>query len=176
MKTILSALIGLAALASSASAQNIDAFTAVISDLAGNWSGVLEYRDYQSGQQVEIPHARNVRFAPDGSYMLTEMSYTDPNFQVYQSDVATFDGSMLLVASVSGGSIETSNSMLTEFSMTTTGWVIQFDGRGMDNEQPADMRYIIEFQGETLVQTQLVRADDASEFSVRNAVRLSRDD
>ena len=50
--------------------------------LEGSWSGRLEYRDYRSNERVQIPHARTVSVAPDASYVMTSLEFTDPTYKV----------------------------------------------------------------------------------------------
>jgi len=176
MKTIIAVLVGFAALSSSAMAQDIEPFQQAVTDLGGNWSGTLEYRDYQSDERVEIAHNRSVSFAPDGSYMLTELSYADPGYQVYAAELATLNGQTLLIASIGNGEIESVEATLTEFAETDTGWIARFSGVGMDAGELADFRYVFEHNGDTLVQTKLVRAEGEDGFSFRNAVRIGRVD
>ncbi|MFY0638844.1 hypothetical protein [Maricaulis maris] len=174
MRHFLVALFGFAALSSASAAQDMEAFESALAGLAGHWSGVLAYRDYQSGERTEIPHERSTRLAPDGSYMITELAFTDPGYRVFGAELLTIESGRLIVASVGSGGAEMVEADLVAFTQSETGWSAELSSRGHDNNAPADILYLIEVSADFMRQTKRVRATGAEEFEFRNAIEVRR--
>lgn len=147
-------------------------FAQSLNDLTGTWSGNLEYRDYQSDRTVQIPHQRTVSRSPDGSYLLSELSFTDPGYQVYAAELLTVNWPAVQQAYASQGGIETQRFTVTRFQKTSSGWSAQLDGSGTDSGEPAAIRLLMTLEAQHLTIEKQVRPADESAFQFRNAVRL----
>ena len=165
---------GFAFFGATASALDMDQFRAELADLDGDWTGVLEYRDYRSNERVQIPHDRTLNTAPDGSYQLTRMAFTDPGYQVYSAEIATFDGDTVSLAYAGNGEASVSQITLTAFEVTPTGWRAELTGNGIDAGELVEMRFVYELDGGALTADKSVRASDQEPFEFRNAIRVSR--
>ncbi|WP_323760594.1 hypothetical protein [Maricaulis sp.] len=174
MRQFLAALFGLAALASTSAAQDMDQLEAALAELAGHWTGALTYRDYRTGELAEIPHERTVRLAPDGSYMITELAFVDPGYRVFGAELVTIEGDHLVVASVGYGGSEMIEARLVAFARTETGWSAELSSQGNDDNAPADILYQIEFAEGVMRQTKRVRLIGSDAFQLRNETRVRR--
>lgn len=174
MKTTLLASASLALLSGPVLAQDMAALRSALSDLDGQWSGVLDYRDYRTDNRVQIPHSRSIRMAPDGSYMLTELAFTDPGYQVYSAEIATFDGTIVRLAYAGNGEASVTEIQLDTFEITAAGWRAVLTGDGIDAGADVEVRYVYELDGDAFQAEKLVRPDESAAFAFRNGVALSR--
>ena len=143
--------------------------------LPGSWVGHLEYRDYQSDKLVQIPHARTISLPPDGAYLLAELRFTDPGYQVYSAEVTTVSWPTVEQAYASSGSMELQQFTVTQFQTQGDGWTAQLDGQGADAGKPALIRLLMTVKGGQLTFEKQVRGDSDSTYQFRNAVRLTRE-
>ncbi|WP_421790339.1 hypothetical protein [Hyphobacterium sp.] len=166
----------LALFTSTAFAQDMDQFRSELAGLDGQWAGVLEYRDFRTDQHVQIPHARTIQTAPDGSYQLTQMEFTDPGYRVYSAELATFDGNTIALAYAGNGEASVSELTLIDFELTDAGWRAELRGEGVDAGEAVDVRFIYELDGDELTADKSVRSSDADPFLFRNGIRVSPND
>ena len=152
----------------------VEEFRTAMASLAGGWEGALTYRDYGTGAMVEIPHERTVRIAPGGAYMVTDLTFTDPGYQVFSGEIATLDGAVLRMAYAGGGELSVSEAEITAFTATASGWTAELRGEGSDGGQPADILYRWRLEGAALSVEKHVRAEGDADYVFRNGVRLDR--
>lgn len=149
-------------------------FRQALGSLSGSWAGHLEYRDYQSDKLVRIPHARTISLPPDGAYLLAELRFTDPGYQVYSAEVTTVNWPRVEQAYASNGSLELQQFTVTQFQMQGDGWTAQLDGDGNDAGKPALLRLLMTVDGGQLTFEKQVRGASDPIYQFRNAVRLTR--
>lgn len=149
-------------------------FVRALSSLAGSWAGHLAYRDYRSDKRVEIPHRRTMSLPPDGAYLLAELTFTDPGYQVYSAEITTVSWPTVQQAYASNGSLEVQQFTVTEFLPRSDGWSARLDGKGTDAGAPADIRLLMTVEAERLDFEKQVRSSGDQTFQFRNAVRLTR--
>ena len=176
MKSLFIAALFFNVLAAQASADSEagEAFATASIELAGNWSGMLEYRDYQSGEIAQIPHERTISVPPDGSYMSTQLSFSDPGQRVYAAEIATVTGDTVSMIYVRDRQMENQTYTVTDFTNTDDGWTAVLEADGYDAGSPADIRIIIAEAGDRLTMEKQVRPNDVTSFEFRNRVVLRR--
>jgi len=149
--------------------------------LAGEWSGVLEYRDYQSDGLVELPVRTTIRTPGDGATLVQQSLFDDgPGRPVWITTVSLDDPVAGLSTSASyraGGSPELATESLTLAEASgPADWTVIYSRTGEDDDQPAEMRVTQRRRGDALTATKEVRPvgadDDAWRF--RNRTRLTR--
>lgn len=143
-------------------------------DLSGAWTGELTYRDYRSDRMVGIPHERTVRVAPGGAYVASDLVFTDPGYQVFAGEIATFDGATVRMAYAGSGELTVTEARITGFQRTADGWTAAMEGEGMDAGAPASLRYVWRLEDGALSIEKQVRPDGEADYAFRNAVRLTR--
>lgn len=154
-------------------AEDVPAQT-IAASLAGDWQGHLEYRDYRTDKRVRIPHARRVLAAPDASYLLSALEFTDPGYKVYNAEVLTFAGDQVKIAFVGSGSIDLDAVTMERFEETSDGWAATFTGSGEDAGQPAAIQFAWRLAGDELSIEKRVKTTGEADFSFRNGVVLQR--
>lgn len=158
---------------SPAVAQDAD-FGANLNSLDGAWHGYLEYRDYQSDEIERIPMTRTVSTAPDGSYSITELTYSDPGHQVLAAEITAVSGSEVRLAYTRAGNVELETYQIAAFLTEADGWSLTLKARGWDDEGEADIRILMTLDGDTLTIEKRVRPDGTEEFVYRNRSVVER--
>lgn len=166
--------LALAAAPAEISEAEIDAFTHAFAALDGAWTGELSYRDYRTDRRVSIPHDRRIESAPDGSYVITHLAFTDPGYRIYSAEIAALNGAEIAFAYAGGGEIENRTVTLDSFSPTAAGWRAVMSGRSIDAGAPVEARYTWVLDGIALTVTKDVRTDPDGEFQFRNGAALVR--
>jgi len=167
--------------AGAAAAQTAPTATDLRLGLTGEWSGVLEYRDYQSDGLVELPMRATIRTPGDGATLVQQSLFDDgPGRPVWITTVSLDDPAAGVSTSASyraGGAPELETETLTVAEAAgPTDWTLIYSRTGEDDDQPAEMRVTQRRAGDELTSTKEVRpvgaGDDAWRF--RNRTRLTR--
>ena len=113
---------------------------------AGDWTGQLEYRDYQSDKQVVLPTRLTATSSSDGRLLRLAFTYDDGRGKtVHSTETLTFFPQAKM-ASLSTDGEHTSNTYamagFDDFTATNLG-TLTLTGAGTDNNQPADVRITI---------------------------------
>lgn len=145
-----------------------------VPQLEGNWQGQLQYRDFQSDERVSLPHARSFRLGPEGSYLISEMSFTDPGYEVYAAEMMTLDCDVVTLAYAGGGAIDLDYLTLNQFREGPNGWNARFDSYGLDNGAESELRYVWDLEGSTLSMEKQVKAEGDDDYQFRNRVIVTR--
>ena len=162
-------------LSTTASAQEPgDMFATASANLAGDWSGYLEYRDYQSCDIARIPHERSITLPPDASYVVTQLAFSDPGQRIYAGEIATISENTIELAFVRGGTMEVESYVVSGFQTTATGWTTTLTASGYDAGAPADIRIVYTLDGETLTLEKMVQPEGDDAHAFRNRVVLER--
>lgn len=114
--------------------------------LAGQWTGALEYRDYQTNQMARLPMQTRISVGPDNA-TLTRLSTFDDGPKVgnvFITTVSLFDPKGQRVTSAtfrSGRAVEmTTDDATVSAWQDASDWTVVYQHRGTDGNQPADIR------------------------------------
>lgn len=151
-----------------------DGFGARLDSLDGYWEGYLEYRDYQSDEIQRIPMTRRVSTAPDSSYAITELTFSDPGTQILAAEITAVSGDEVRLAFTREGYVETETYQIAAFLTEETGWSLTLEARGWDDEGEADIRILMTLDGDTLTTEKRVRPDGTQDYVYRNRSVVER--
>ncbi|MEM6747144.1 MAG: hypothetical protein AAF608_06965 [Pseudomonadota bacterium] len=156
--------------------ETIAAASGFLTDMEGNWSGALQYRDYQSDKLVEIPVS--VENELHGSLVISKLAFTDPGQIVHRVSVLSYDGDTgsVFEAYIRDGGAERFESSYT-IEEAGDGWVITSTREGRDGDSPALVRDVTTFSGNQLVTERTVDPVDDNQdgFLFRNRIVLTRE-
>jgi hypothetical protein len=167
--------------AGAAMAQSGPSATDLRMGLTGQWSGVLEYRDYQSDGLVELPVLTTISTPGDGATLVQQSLFDDgPGRPVWITTVSLDDPAAGLSTSASyraGGTPELATERVAVAGASgPTDWTLIYTRTGEDDDQPAEMRITQRREGRVLTATKEVRPVGAGEdaWRFRNRTRLTR--
>lgn len=153
--------------------------------LAGRWAGHLEYRDYQNDRRYKLPMQTEVQLASDGA-TLTRLSRFDDGparGTVLITTVSLYDDAGRSVTAASfrrGRGVETitEEARVVAYSGPAQ-WTAEWQRRGVDGNQPSDIRVTVTRHGDELravKEVREVRADGAAAapWVFRNETVLQR--
>ncbi|WP_263382741.1 hypothetical protein [Granulicella arctica] len=117
--------------------------TSINSNFNGDWVGQLEYRDFQSNQQVFLPTWLTLNPDPDGNSVKIAYTYDDgPTKTVRESSTLTFQPGTQK-ATLTSDTDHTSEAFevqgLAEFTKLNRGTLV-LTGKGKENDHPVDVR------------------------------------
>lgn len=150
--------------------------------LEGEWSGALEYRDYQSDKWFALPVSRTVKVLEDKTTVLETSRYDDgpQTGIVYIYSLSGFepDGRTLASASFRKGkpASEERETLSLAKGATADNWTLYFESTGTDDERPARIRVTMTYRdnGYTTLK-EIDFTDDATETWVtRNRSHMTR--
>lgn len=155
--------------------------TALRLGLAGQWSGALGYRDYQTNRLFEIPVTTTLTTPGDGVTLVRQSLFDDgPDKPVWITTVSLDDpaaGTSTAARFRAGNAPELSTDTVRVTAFTdATHWTVTYSRTGEDDDQPADIRVTETRDGDTLLEVKEVRpagADDGA-WRFRNQTRLTR--
>lgn len=153
--------------------------------LTGRWTGHLEYRDYQNDRRYKLPMQTAITVAEDGATLTRQSRFDDGPVrgEVLITTVSLYDaaGSSVTAASFRRGrGVET----ITEAARVVehsgpTQWTAEWVRRGVDGNQPSDIRITVSRRGDELravKEVRELRADGAAAapWVFRNETVLQR--
>jgi len=121
----------------------------VAENLAGQWTGQLEYRDFSTDQRVFLPTWLEVSRAGDGTSLRFRYIYDDgPGKIVQETSILTLDGKQQTATLVSEGegSDKTSEVFKAEGleKLVSTGrGVFVLTGTGIENQRKVEVRMTV---------------------------------
>jgi len=151
-----------------------DQFQAALADLDGRWTGALIYRDYQTDARVELPHDRTISVSPDGNYVVSEETYTDPGYLVHYASLIAIKDATVQIASAGYGNLSTDRLTVVAFDPEDAGWRAILEGPGVDNDLPAQTRLTYHMNGDALSIEKTVQTEGDTAYRFRNGVQLNR--
>ena len=185
-KTFTLLLAALAAVVAPAAAQTAPAsvtLTAIRAGLAGNWTGQLEYRDYQADRWFGLPVKVRIELMRDGLTLIRHADFDDGP----QTGIVTITTAALLdpatgrEQSVSfrkgrQAEIDTATLRLTRADAADR-WTLEEVQDGRDDDRPARIRETTKRDGATMVTLKEVDfLDDKTEtWLTRNRTTLTRE-
>lgn len=164
------AAISIGLLFSSASAQKIKVENDELKNLAGDWTGELEYLDYQNDKSKTRLKLRSTNTVAGGK-VSQAIVYIEPNGKEIKSGgsfALSADG-MQIVEEKMRWTI-TKNS----FDKQTKTRTIVYETKWKDNDRNADLRETMIIGENEFSVTKEVRYENTSEFFVRNTHRYTR--
>ena len=149
--------------------------------LAGEWSGALGYRDYQSDKLFELPVRTWVENVPDGATQVRRSIYDEGAGQspVWIVSLLQFgkDGSLASAIMRAGREPEIirESGALQRYDAPDR-WVIVYSRKGTDDDKPSDIRITETRNGTELLSVKEVRpeGDPSAPWKFRNQVRLKQ--
>jgi len=153
----------------------------LVAGLAGEWTGALGYRDYQSDKLFELPVRTVIENVADGVTQVRKSVYDEGPRQApvwIVSLVQWRKDSSIATATMRAGrepEIERESVEVTSFSGPQQ-WVIVYRQAGMDDDKPADIRVTETRNGDELISVKEVRAADnaAASWRFRNQTKLKK--
>jgi hypothetical protein len=146
--------------------------------LTGNWTGVLEYRDYSepatSTKRVQLPTWLSI--TPAGSSQTWHYLYDDgPNKLVEETDTISFDPSTsTYTESDNGKPLHTFKVSGYDTLRTGRGQLV-FLGSGTDNDKPAETRITLILRRNLLTLLEETRPAGSSDpFAFRHSFCFTR--
>src|ERR1044071_7832445 len=113
---------------------------------AGQWTGHLEYRDYNNDKRVNLPPELAASLSPDGRSMVWSFVYQDgPGKVVKSTETLTLDpeaGRFIFLSEDGSRKDEYQVSGLSEFSRRGQGALVLM-GAGEENGKAVDVRKTI---------------------------------
>ncbi len=164
-----------------ASAQSPPTAAALRAGLAGEWSGFLGYRDYQSDELFELPVRTSIEALADGVTTIRRSVYDDgPSGAVLITALAIDDpaaGTVATATARKGRALESQTEAVRVAAYAApTRWTLIYTQVGEDDDAPAEIRITEVRDGDsvrTLKQVRPVGGADAA-WKRRNESRLTR--
>jgi hypothetical protein len=154
----------------------------LMQDLAGDWTGALGYRDYQSGELFELPVKTSIRNVPDGVTQIRQSIFDegakkDPVW-ITTATIFDQDGAKLTYAGFrKGRPVELREQQLRlDRYESPTKWTVIYSEQGEDGDTKSDIRVTETLDGDTLKEVKEVRplGDAKAEWKFRNQTVLKR--
>jgi hypothetical protein len=146
--------------------------------LAGEWVGVLEYRDYSepaaSTKRVDLPTWLTI--AADGKQTTWKYTYDDgPNKVIEETNTVSVDPAAKSWAESADGKPATVEAVDGFEELKEGRGVLVLHGRGIDNGRASEVRTTVAIHRNLLEITEEVRAAGSSEaFAFRHMYRFAR--
>ena len=150
---------------------------ALLSHLAGKWTGTLEYRDYQSGGRVTLPTLMQGTRAPDGASINLGFTYDDgPGKTVYGGFRLAIDTKEAIASKVEDDGQPDLYRVIGD--LTATGpepKILVLWGRGTENGQAVDVRETLTVSANTYDLLRETRQKGQGVFQFRHVYRFTRE-
>jgi hypothetical protein len=146
--------------------------------LTGNWTGVLEYRDYSepatSTKRVQLPTWLSI--TPSGSSQTWHYVYDDgPTKVVEESDTITFDPSTSTYAESDNGKPSQTFKVTGYDTLRSGRGQLILLGSGTDNDKPAETRITLTLRRNLLTILEETRhANSTDPFAFRHSFTFTR--
>ena len=151
------------------------------SSLAGEWTGALGYRDYQSNKLIELPVRTWVENVPDGvtQYRRSVFDEGAGRAPVWIASLSQWKADGRLTNAILRAGRDPEQFDETAEVTSHSGldrWVVILRRTGLDDDKPADIRVTETRDGETLLSVKEVRpaGQDSAPWQFRNQTRLQR--
>lgn len=148
--------------------------------LAGEWSGALGYRDYQSNELFELPVKTSIENVPDGVTQTGHSVFDEGprKAPVWITSLSQQQGDALVTATMRAGhEANLSRETVTVVRYAApTDWQLIYREKGMDDDKPADIRTTETLSGDDLLSIKEVRpaGQPNAAWAFRNQTRLKR--
>jgi hypothetical protein len=151
------------------------------SAMAGNWTGALGYRDYQTNELFELPVETKISAVPDGVTIVRVSNYDDgpKTGIVYITTTAFFEAPDRMTSFVArkGRALETlTDTVRVTAYADPTHWTITYERSGTDGNSPARIRTTEVRDGDSVLAKKEVMplSETAKGWQFRNQLRLTR--
>ena len=156
------------------SAQTTPTRTQIYAAMTGQWTGHLEYRDYQSDERVMLPTWLEVKSSPDGNSVTFTYTYDDgPTKTVTEKSTITIDPAAHTYTTTSEGDHSSSAYQIEELTAGKHGIQITLSGHGTENDKPVDVRIRIRTD-RNLYRFEKETRPAGKDFQFRDAYILTR--
>ena len=147
-------------------------------NFAGDWTGQLEYRDYQSNERVFLPTWLAAEVAPDGRTLSLKYTYDDGPTKVVREELKlTLDPTAKTATTTSDGEHTAASYAVAgfeDFAKKNRGKLV-LTGAGKDNDKPADVRVTLTLYRNLLTWVKETRPAGSSEdYKFRDAYTMTR--
>jgi hypothetical protein len=147
-------------------------------NFAGEWTGQLEYRDYQSDERVFLPTWLTIRTSSDGRELNLAYVYDDGPTKVVRETLMLTLFPQANSATVTSDREHSSDSYAVagfdEFSKKNRG-KLTFTGKGTENDKPVDVRIFVTLGRNLFTWRKETRAaGSADEFKFRDGYTFTR--
>ncbi|HLV88649.1 MAG TPA: hypothetical protein VKV39_16815 [Candidatus Sulfotelmatobacter sp.] len=117
----------------------------IYGSLVGEWTGQLEYRDYQSDARVDLPTWLEVRETADGSAIQFTYTYDDgPAKTLREASTAVVDADKREFQVTSDRDKSSERYVIEDIEERPSGAIrLSLTGRGTENDKPVDVRITI---------------------------------
>ena len=156
--------------------------TELIMGLAGEWTGALDYKDYQSGELLELPVKTSIRNVPDGVTQLRQSEFDEGAKKapvwITTASIIEKDGAQLTYAGFRNGrETELRQQQLSvQHYENPTKWTLVYSEQGLDGDSKSDIRITETRDGDSLKEVKEVRPlnDAKAAWTFRNQTVLKR--
>jgi hypothetical protein len=157
---------------------------AALAATAGDWSGELQYRDYQSDTWQGLPVTVHIVAQPDGVTTVRTARFDDgpQTGMVWITTVALVDRATAMVSTASfrrGRAVDSDSQRLTmpTAPVDATHWTIVATSRRMDGDSMAQVRETTVRDGDSMTTLKEVdpEGDGVDAWLLRNRTLLTRD-
>ena len=148
--------------------------------LAGEWSGALGYRDYQSNELFELPVKTRIENVPDGVTQVRRSVFDEGarRAPVWITSLSQSLGNVLVTTTLRAGrEAELQRETVTVVRYASpTDWQLRYGQTGTDDDKPAEIRVTETLAGIELTSVKEVRPAGQSDapWAFRNQTRLKR--
>ncbi|MBR9825319.1 MAG: hypothetical protein GYB36_05880 [Alphaproteobacteria bacterium] len=149
---------------------------ASLSDLAGAWTGALEYVDGRHGGRVSIPHTREVYVPPNRAYLAARLEFTDPGRIVYRAELMAFACEVVTSTGASEYGASAQNYRVSRFELAPLGWRAFLDEVADSSADQPTGRLTISYFADTLSISRFRLDEESGEIAFSNGVNLRRSD
>ena len=169
-------------LTAAASAQAAPPASQLIQGLAGDWTGALGYKDYQSGELFELGVKTSIRNVPDGVTQVRQSEFDEgpKKAPVWITTVSILDkdGAELSYAGFrKGRPVELRQQQISvQHYDGPTKWTLIYNEQGEDGDTKSDIRITETREGDSLKEVKEVRplGEAKAEWKFRNQTVLKR--
>lgn len=151
---------------------------ALLTRLAGKWSGSLEYRDYQSGGRVTLPTLMQATLSPEADRVQLRFTYDDgPGKTVFGGFTLAFDSKEAIASKTEEDGQPDLYRVVGDLTATGSApTTLVLWGRGRENGQAVDVRETLILSANSYELLRETRLKGQGAFQFRHAYRFGRND